>query len=248
MLPIINIGPFALPLTELLLIVGVWVATLTLGKEASRRKLSANTLNNLVMIGLLGGVIGARLGYVLRHLDAYTDTWLDILALNVHALSLGDGLLFGSLAALIYAQHKELPLWPTLDALTPGLALFAVFVGLSHLASGDAYGAPTSLPWSLQIWGAERHPSQVYEIVAALLLFWAIQRIKSASTFPGFLILTFAAVSAASRVFLEAFRGDSEIVFGSLRSMQLAGLFVLLLSLAAMHLLANGEPGAKLKR
>ncbi len=248
MLPIINIGPFALPLPGLLLILGVWLAILTLDKEASRRELSANTLNNLVVIGLIGGIVGARLGYVLRHLDVYSDMLLDILALNAYALSPGDGLLFGSLAALIYAQRKELPSWPTLDALAPSLALFSVFVGLSHLASGDAYGAPTSLPWSLEIWGAERHPSQVYEIVAGLLVFWIIHRIKSAPAFPGFLILTFAALSAASRVFLEAFRGDSEIVLGGLRSMQLVGLFVLLLSLIGMHLLANNNPGMKLNR
>jgi phosphatidylglycerol:prolipoprotein diacylglycerol transferase len=247
MLPIINIGPFALPLPELLLIMGVWLATLTLDKEASRRNLTANTLNNLVMIGLLAGIVGARLGYVLRHLDIYTDSLLDMFALNAHALSLGDGLLFGSLAALIYAQRKALSLWPTLDALTPGLALFAVFVGLSHLASGDAYGAPTSLPWSLEIWGAERHPSQIYEIVAALLVFWVIHRIRLAPAFPGFLILSFTALSAASRVFLEAFRGDSEIVFNGLRSMQLAGLFVLLLGLIGLHLRARDNAKKKLK-
>ncbi len=248
MLPIINIGPFALPLPGLLLILGVWLAMLMLDKEASRRELFANTLNNLVVIGLIGGIVGARLGYVLRHLDVYGDRLLDIIALNAHALSPGDGLLFGSLAALIYAQRKELSLWPTLDALAPGLALFSVFIGLSHLASGDAYGEPTSLPWSLEIWGAERHPSQVYEIVAALLVFWVIRRIRLSPAFPGFLILTFAAFSAANRVFLEAFRGDSEIVLGGLRSMQLAGLFVLLLSLIGMHLLASDNPGMKLNR
>jgi len=248
MLPVINIGPFALPLPALLIILGLWLAMLTLDKEAGRRDLSANTLNNLLVIGLIVGIAGARLGYVLRHLEVYRDALLDILALNAHALSLGDGLLFGLLAALIYAQHKELPLWPTLDALAPGLGLFFVFVGLSHLASGDAYGAPISLPWSLEIWGTERHPSQVYEIMAALLVFWVIHRTKSAPMFQGFLILAFAALSAASRVFLEAFRGDSEIVLGGLRSMQLGGLFVLLLSFIGMHLLAQNNPGTKLNR
>ncbi len=239
MLPILNLGPIAVPLPGLLLIAGIWLSTLTIDREAARRNLSANTLNNLVFIGLIGGIAGARLAYVLRHIEAYGDTLLDIFSLNTSALTLGDGLLVGSIAALIYAQRKDLPLWPTLDALTPGLALFSIFTGLSHLAAGDAYGAPASLPWSLQLWGAERHPSQVYEIIAALLVFWIVSRLRSASVFPGFLILTFSALSAASRVFLEAFRGDSEVVFAGLRSMQLAGLLVLLLSLIGLHLLAQ---------
>jgi prolipoprotein diacylglyceryltransferase len=101
------------------------------------------------------------------------------------------------------------------------------------------------LPWALQLWGAERHPSQIYEIVAALLVFWIVSRLKLLTPFPGFLILTFLAVSAASRVFLEAFRGDSEIVFGGIRSMQLLGLFVLLLSLIGLHLRAKDTPTTK---
>lgn len=242
MLPVINIGPIAIPLPDLILIVGVWLATLTLDKEANRRNLSESLINNLVFIGLIGGIVGARMGYVLRHLDVYLDTLLDVLALNLNALSLGDGLLFGSLAALVYAQRKDLPLWSTLDTLTPGLALFSIFTGLSHLASGDAFGAPTSLPWSLNLWGAERHPSQVYEIVAALLVFWIVNRVKLASVFPGFLSLAFSGLSAASRIFLEAFRGDSEILFGGVRNGQLLGLLVLFLSLIGVHLIASDVP------
>ncbi len=239
MLPIVNLGPLALPLPGLLLIGGVWLATLTIDKEAGRRQISANALNNLVFIGLIGGIVGARLGFVLRHIDAYLHALPDVFSLNTSAMSLGDGLLAGSITALIYAQRRDLPLWPTLDALTPGLGLFSVFVGLSHLASGDAYGAPTSLPWALQLWGAERHPSQVYEILAALLVFWVVSRLRLVTPFPGFLFLSFLAVSAASRVFLEAYRGDSEIVFGGIRSMQLLGLVVLLLSLLGLHLRAK---------
>lgn len=242
MLPVLNIGPVAIPLPGLILIVGVWLATLTLDKEAGRRNLSESTINNLVFIGLIGGVVGARMGYVLRHLDVYLDTLLDVFALNLNALSLGDGLLFGSLAALIYAQRKDLPLWMSLDALTPGLALFSIFIGLSYLASGDAFGSPTSLPWSLDLWGAERHPSQVYEIVAALLVFWIVNHVKLTSVFPGFLSLTFSGLSAASKIFLEAFRGDSEIIFSGVRSGQLLGLIVLFFSLVGVHLLACKVP------
>ena len=246
MLPIVNIGPVAVPLPGLLLIVGVWLATLLLDKEASRINLSPETVTNLLLIGLIGGIVGARIGYALRHLDVYLDSVLDIFAVNSAALSLSDGFIIGSLAALIYGQRKELPLWPTLDALTPGIGLFSVFAGLSHLASGDAFGAPTSLPWSIELWGAERHPSQLYEIVVALFVFWIVRRLKHASVFPGFLALSFFGLSAASRVFLEAFRGDSEIVIGNIRSMQLLGLLVLFLSLVGMHLLAKDALNSKL--
>jgi prolipoprotein diacylglyceryltransferase len=228
------------------MIFGVWLATLSVDKEARRRNLSSEVLSNLVFIGLIAGVVGARIGYALRHLDAYLDSLLDIFAFNTAALSIGDGLIFGLLAALAYGQRKELPLWPTIDVLIPGLSLFSIFIGLSNLASGDAYGAPASLPWSIELWGAARHPSQVYETAAALLVFVIVHRLKFTPVFPGFLALTFFGLSAANRVFLEAFRGDSEIVIGNIRSMQLLGLLVLFLSLVGIHLLAKDAVDRKL--
>ncbi len=45
-------------------------------------------------------------------------------------------------------------------------------VPLANLASGDAFGAPSSLPWAIELWGAARHPVQIYEAVAAGLILW----------------------------------------------------------------------------
>ena len=238
MLPILNIGPLALQFPGLLLLLGVWLATLTIDREATRRGISPDSLNKLVFIGLIVGVVGARFGYVLRYLDVYLREPLGIFSLNTSTLALSEGLLAGALGALIYAQRKDLPFWSTLDALTPGLALFSIFVGFSHLSSGDAFGAPTSAPWAVELWGAWRHPSQVYEILAALLVFFIVSRLKHDLPFAGFLVLSFVVLAATSRMFLEAFRGDSVIIFGAVRSVQLRALILVLGSLLGMHQLA----------
>jgi phosphatidylglycerol:prolipoprotein diacylglycerol transferase len=141
---------------------------------------------------------------------------------------LGAGLAAG-IAALIYGQRKHLPLWQTLDALTPLLAVFAVSLGLSHLASGAAFGRPTGLPWGIELWGAKRHPSQVYETLAAtaiLVALWPGRGLLRPSQ-PGVYFLSFLALSAASQLFLEAFRGDSVLLAGGFRTTQiLAWLFL----------------------
>jgi phosphatidylglycerol:prolipoprotein diacylglycerol transferase len=193
----------------------------------------------LVLIALVAGILGARLGYALRFVDVYLREPAGLFSLNPSTLAPTEGLVVGLIAALIYAQRKKLPLWSTLDAYTPGLALFAVFVGLAHLSSGDAFGAETSLPWAIELWGANRHPSQVYEILGGLLVFFTLIRLRHMAPFNGFLFLVFAAFSAGTRLFLEAFRGDSVIVFGVLRSAQIASLLVLLTSLVLLHLRAR---------
>jgi hypothetical protein len=59
------------------------------------------------------------------------------------------------------------------------MAVFALSLSLSHLASGEAFGAPADLPWSLELWGARRHPSQIYEVIVAsltLLFLWPTRK------------------------------------------------------------------------
>jgi prolipoprotein diacylglyceryl transferase len=235
MFPILQLGPLAIQLPGLLLLGGVWVATLAVERAAPRFKLSPAQINNMIFYALIAGVLGARLGYVLQYFEAYASDPLSALALNPNTLSLPEGLLAGVITAVVYAQRKELPLWPTLDALTPGLAVFMLALGLAHLSSGDAFGAPADLPWSVELWGARRHPSQVYEILGAALIMVFVFRTQKLSWADGLHALSFVALTAAMRLFLEAFRGDSVLIFTGLRQVQLISLLILMAALITMH-------------
>ena len=227
MFPILQVGPLAIQLPGLLLLAGVWVGSAMIEREAPKHGLSGTTLGSLVFYGLVAGLLGARLGYALRYWSVYAEDPLGLVSLNPSTLSAAEGLAAALLVGLVLARRHRLPLWPTLDAFAPGLAVFAVFAALANLSSGDAFGAPTSLPWAIDLWGAARHPSQVYALLLALAVFVAVRRIGISPTFPGFLFLAWLAMAAASRLFLEAFRGDSVIVLGSLRAAQLISLIVL---------------------
>lgn len=235
MLPILQVGPLAIQLPGLLLLAGVWVATALIERSAPRFKLSPALVSNMIFYALIAGLLGARLGYVLHYLDAYIANPLGVLALNPNTLSLPEGLLTGVLVAVIYGQRKGLPLWPTLDAITPGLAVFMLALGLAHLSSGDAFGAPTNVPWALRLWGAERHPAQVYEILAAAAILLIVLRSQRERMTAGVHALDFVALTAAARLFLEAFRGDSVLILGGLRQAQLVSLLILLAALVGKH-------------
>ena len=227
MLPILQVGPLAIQLPGLLLLAGVWVGSAVIEREAPKHGLSGATLGSLVFYGLVAGLLGARLGYALRYWSVYAEDPLGLISLNPLTLSAAEGAAAAFLVSLVLARRQRLPTWPTLDAFAPGLAVFAVFAALANLSSGDAFGAPTSLPWAIDLWGAARHPSQVYALLLALAVFIAVRRFALGPTFPGFLFLAWLAMTAARRLFLEAFRGDSVIVLGSLRAAQLISLVVL---------------------
>ncbi len=235
MFPVINLGPVAVQAPGLILLISVWLAITLVERRAKQAGDTSETLSGLVFTALISGLIGARLWYAIRFLDVYLADPIGLVAFNTSAFDLTGGLLFGLAAGFIYTVRKNLPLRPTLDRLTPGAALVAVGLGLAHLAGGDAYGAPTTVPWGIFLWEATRHPAQLYEMGLAGLVLAAVWKLAPANPFPGFLFLAFIALTAAARLFLEAFRGDSVIVAGSIRQPQLAALLVLLAALWMMR-------------
>ena len=136
-----------------------------------------------------------------------------------------------------------MPIRPTLDAIAPGLALFMAFVGLAHVLSGDAYGAPTSVPWAIRLWNDYRHPSQFYETFIALTIFLVIRERFPKPEHAGLDFLLTTVLLSASRVFLEAFRGDSVFWPGGFREAQVAALVIMAISLYWMwKWMKNSDP------
>jgi prolipoprotein diacylglyceryltransferase len=243
MLPVVQVGPLAVQLPGLLLLAALWIATWLVERESKRLNLRGDLIVNLVFFALLCGIVGARLGYALHFWDIYIQDPLALLSLNPQTLSPLEGALSALIVALAYGQRKALPLFPTLDALALGAACFGIFLGLAHLASGDAFGAPSQAPWAVELWGAQRHPSQVYETLAAGVTTFIVFRMRRHAPFSGFNFFFWLALASGVRLFLEAFRGDSVIVFQSLRLAQLWSLALLLASMAALHLLGREARG-----
>ena len=235
MFPILHIGPLAIQVPGLFLLAGVWFGLSLSEKEAARLNLSGEAIYNLAFTGLIAGVIGARLVYVARYLSAYAADPLGILSLNPATLAPTEGLFIGAMAMMVYGARRQLPLRPTLDALAPALAVMGAVLALAHLASGDAFGAPARLPWSIYLWDEYRHPSQAYELMAALGVLGAWWWGRGRQPFGGAGFLLVVTLSAAARVGLEAFRGDSFILAGGLRAAQVWGLLVLAVCLVWMR-------------
>ncbi len=231
MYPYLRLGPFILPMASLALLSGLWLGLPMIESEAARLKMNVSVLSNAIFYSLLAGVVGARVGYALEFSSAYLAKPFSLLALTPTTLSPSAGLVVGLTAFVIFIQRKELPIGPTLDALAPGLALFMVLVGLAHILSGDAYGAPTNLPWAIRLWNEYRHPSQFYEVFIALTVFLIIRERFPKPEGAGLNFFLTIALSSASRVFLESFRGDSIFWPGGFREAQVIALIVMAISL-----------------
>lgn len=238
MFPTLQLGPLAIQTPGLFLLISVWLGLTLAGKRASWHNLNSDTLDNLVLASLAGFIVGGRLVYVGMNLSAFLAAPLDILSPNYLLFDMFGGLGTALLVGLIYGQRKGLAFWPTLDALTPFLATVAVGLAASHIASGSAFGSETSLPWGIPLHGAVRHPSQVYETAAALFILNLVG-LRKPFNIPGRQFMLFVAFTAGASLFLEAFRGDSALIFGGLRLGQIISWLALAVALFGLERLPN---------
>jgi len=217
---------FAPPRHYLLILAALWIGLALAEKRTERHGVSKDTLNNITFYSLFAYILGGRLLYALANISTFAKSPLSVFSPNPDLFDPTYAIVTMLLFGLIYTQRQELPIWNTLDALTPIFAATAIGLYLAHLAAGTAFGSPTDLPWGIYQWNATRHPTQIYELIAALIIFGLIWFRKTDSP-SGILFLYFTALTAGARLFLEAFRGDSTLVFGEIRLAQIVAWMVL---------------------
>jgi phosphatidylglycerol:prolipoprotein diacylglycerol transferase len=217
---------FAPPRHLILLLVALWMGLLLAEKRVTRYHLSKDVLNNIIFYSILGYIIGGRLLYALSNLPSFLRSPLSLFSLNLDLFDPWGALATAGIVGLVYSSRQKLPLWSTLDALTPFFAVLMIGVALTHLAAGTAFGAPTNLPWGIHLWSEKRHPTQIYELLASLFIFGLIWFRRTQAP-GGMTFLLFAAWTAGARLFLEAFRGDSTLIGGGLRLAQIVAWLLL---------------------
>lgn len=253
MLPVIHIGPLALPAPQLILLLGFWIGLELTVKLAPTYRIEPGKLYNLVLVALLAGLIGARLAYAAHYPAAFRENPASLLALRPDMLDTSGGWLTAILAGLTYGTYRKTLSWSMLDALTTLLAVLGIVAGLAHLASGDAFGAPAQLPWAIDLLGEKRHPSQIYEILAALIvavIIWPRKHISTQFIQPGqegLRMWAFLALSAVAQIMLETFRGDSILLWNTFRLVQILAWGVLAVSLRQIGKRIKAHPEHKIE-
>ena len=223
---------FAPPRQLILLLAALWMGLALAEKRAEQHNVSKDALSNIVYYSILGYIPGGRVLYALENFSVFAQSPRSLFSLNLDLFDPFAALVIALIAGFIYGYRQKLSLWSTLDALTPLFAALTIGLSLLHLAAGTAFGSPTNLPWGIDLWNATRHPTQIYELIASVLIFSLIW-FGETDFPPGLSFLMFAALTAAARLFLEAFRGDSILIFGGLRPAQLIAWIVLAVALFA---------------
>lgn len=232
---------FAPPRHMLFLIAAFWIGQLLAEKRCEQRGLAREKFESLSLYTLGGFLVAGRLLFVLRNLSAFAGSPLNAFSINPDLFDPQGGLLGAGVVLLMAAQRLKLSPWSLLDAGTPLFAVLAVGFGFAHLADGSGFGIPSDLPWAMFLWNAPRHPTQVYEIITAILIAAFALRARRLIR-PGMEYLEFMIFTSAARLFLEGFQADRVVLPGGFSQEQVAAWLVLAASLLVHEWKAGLRP------
>lgn len=229
MFPTLSIGPLVLPVPALLLILGVYFGLTAVEKLAPREKVASAAAINSLMMGLLVGLIAARVAFVFRFPDSFQNSPWQVLLPRPDLMDLQSGFVAGLAATMIYVSRKPGTVWSFLDAFTPGLALFSAAWWAANFASGRLFGTETTLPWGISLWGAVRHPSQLYGFLGAIIVVLIVLPDWKKIVFQpaGMRFLVFLSITAGVFLKVSKFRGDVPTIGVNIHTDQLFAWLIL---------------------
>ena len=243
-----HLGPIPIRAYALCIIAGIVVAMWLTQRRWKARGGNPDDIIDITMWAVPFGIVGGRFYHVLTDPELYFLPGQD----PVRALYIWDGGLgiwgavaLGALGAWIGCRRRDINLLDFGDALAPGLVLAQAIGRGGNYFNQELYGAPTTLPWALQIDPAHRpvdtptiglyHPTFLYEclwnIAVALLLLWVDRRF----TVPrGKLFALYVAAYTLGRGAIEALRVDHANHVLGLRLNDWTSLIVFLAALTVL--------------
>nr|WP_282449326.1 prolipoprotein diacylglyceryl transferase [Roseibium sp. CAU 1639] len=258
---IVEIGPFALRWYALAYIVGILLAWRYMRALVQNDRLwgsmqrpSPLDIDDFVLWGTLGIILGGRLGYVIAYDPAkYFSNPGEILAVWTGGMSFHGGFAGTVIAMILFSWKRGIPLWTLFDLAGCAAPIGLFFGRLANFINSELWGRPSDVPWAVVFptGGPEpRHPSQLYEaalegIVLFLVLRLLSHRFKLLQK-PGFLAGAFAFGYGIARSISELYRvPDAHIGYlsGFLTMGILLSLPMILAGLAAMIWAARKPSG-----
>jgi phosphatidylglycerol:prolipoprotein diacylglycerol transferase len=241
---ILEIGPLTIHTYGLLLaaafIAGIWITS----RNARREGVHPDAIWNMGLVVIFAALVGSKILLLLADYGYYSRNPREIFSLST-LRSAGvyyGGLLLALLSAAWYLRRKRLPAWKVADAAAPGIALGQAIGRLGCFSAGCCYGRPTDMPWGVTFtdtYASDNvgvplniaiHPTQLYESVGALCLFFFLSWRLGRNHRPGQTIMEYLCLYALLRFVIEFFRGDERgfLFYGLLSTSQFIALLTLL--------------------
>ena len=222
----IAIGPVSIHWYGLMYLLA-FVLFIVLGRAHAKRRpelgWDARAIDDLLLYGVLGVIIGGRLGEaVFFNPGHYLSNPLEIFAIWRGGMSFHGGFLGVLVAMGLYAHRHRRSFWAVTDFIAPLVPTGLAAGRIGNFINGELWGRPvtTDLPWAMVFpWvdALPRHPSQIYQALGEGLLLFVILWLYAAQPRPLKAVsAVFLAGYGTLRFIAEFFRTPDPGIFGTL--------------------------------
>ncbi len=236
----IDLGIIKIHWYSITMLLGILSGSYIFFKEAKRQKINEEFISNLLFYGIIIGIIGARIYYVLFNLSYYLAHPLEIIQIWNGGLAIHGAIIAGGIWFIYYSKKNNINPLKILDIAAPALILGQAIGRWGNFFNGEAHGVittkealvngfiPNFVIEGMNIGGTYYVPTFYYEflwnILGFIILIIIRKKIKlktGALTGIYFMWYSFA------RFFIEGMRTDS-LMLGSLRIAQLISVLLML--------------------
>lgn len=213
--PFIHIGNLSIPTYGLCLVAGALLAFLLLRYTWRFRKITRNDAIYTAFYAVIGGLIGAKLLYIIVELPAIIENPRILLGMIFGGAVFYGGLIGGIIGGVLYTRRYKTGVLDTADVLLPSLVLAHAFGRVGCFFAGCCYGMVCESPISVTYppsgfapAGIPLLPTQLMEAAFLLLLsaFLVLRLTKSKKS--GEIAGLYALLYGVWRFIIEFFRSD----------------------------------------
>jgi len=212
---------------------------ITIGQAKKEGANEDDIISNL-SLGIIFGVIGARLYYVLFNLSYYLANPIEILMTRHGGLAIHGAIIGAILSLFLFTRLKKncsYGFWQAMDWFAIAVPLGQAMGRWGNFMNQEAFGTPTNLPWKMYIEKSHRpiqylhyeyfHPTFLYESVWDIATFVIVYTyVKKYRKNFGEGVSLYFILYSIGRFFVEGLRTDS-LYMGKLRTAQVMSLFLI---------------------
>ena len=217
-----SIGAFTVRYYSMWWLIGLAAAYFLLQYLYKKQQLPEKDFDRLVIYAFIGIFLGARLGHFLFYDPIYFITRpLEIILpiardaaghykfVGYAGLASHGGTLGLMLALWLYARNTGVNLWQTLDNIAIATPITACCIRLGNFWNSEIIGNATGSDWGIiftQVDNVARHPSQLYEAIAYIIIFvvgLVIYRLRGERLHRGFFFGFCLTAIFTARFFIE---------------------------------------------
>jgi len=205
--------------------------------RARREKLDPELLYDLALWVFIGGLVGARLFYVIQYWGDRIRTIGDVFRIWEGGIVLYGSIMGGTAAFFFYRFLRPFPLRPLLDVVAPSLAIGVALGRFGCFLNGCCYGDVCDLPvgvsfpiesppWKAQAmlgligakapWSLPVHPTQLYSTLDGLILLLLLTAYYPLRRRDGEVMALLMVTYPISRFLIEHLRNDEGAIFAGL--------------------------------